>query len=288
MNVLSLINPQKEKKTIGEFLKRTFHEQKIQNAVIGLSGGVDSTTCLYLLKAALPEKNIIAVHLPYEKPSSFIPKNIPVISIKKPVDVMTEAKNADLRKCHAWLPTRDTPSTPTSLMHFRKDAFEPLDNIRLGNIMARVRMIILFDLAKKHNALVCGTENKTEHLLGYYTRFGDEASDIEPIRHLYKTQVCQLAKYLGVPDEIINQKPTAGLWSGQTDEGEFGFSYEEADNVLHLYFDKKISTEKIIKMGYPHAKEILAFVKKNQFKRKTPYSLPKSLQSLKRKSREKK
>ncbi|MBI2190192.1 MAG: NAD(+) synthase, partial [Candidatus Levybacteria bacterium] len=117
---------------------------------------------------------------------------------------------------------------------------QPLkDSIRLGNIMARVRMILLYDLAKKHQALVCGTENRSEYHLGYFTRFGDEASDFEPIRHLYKTQVYQLASYLGVPKTVIDKKPTAGLWAEQTDEGEFGFSYKEADPVLYLYFDKK-------------------------------------------------
>jgi NAD+ synthase len=108
-------------------------------------------------------------------------------------------------------------------------------------------------------------------LLGYFTRFGDGASDIEPIGHLYKTQVYQLAKYLGVPQTIMNQKPSAGLWSGQTDETEFGFTYEEADQVLFLHFDTKMSTEKIIKMGYKNAKKIMRHVKKNEFKRKTPY-----------------
>jgi len=234
------IHPQKETKKIVEFLQKKFREQKIKNAVIGLSGGIDSITSYYLLKKALPAKNIFPVHLPYDKPSPYIPKNIPVISIKKLVDELVNQLDLSSR-------------------------------IRIGNIMTRVRMIILFDLAKKYNALVCGTENKSEHLLGYFTRFGDGASDIEPIGHLYKTQVYQLAKYLGVPQTIMNQKPSAGLWSGQTDETEFGFTYEEADQVLFLHFDTKMSTEKIIKMGYKNAKKIMRHVKKNEFKRKTPY-----------------
>jgi len=155
----------------------------------------------------------------------------------------------------------------------QKYGVELFDRIRLGNIIARVRMIILFDLAKKHNALVCGTENKSEKLLGYFTRFGDAASDIEPISHLYKTQVRELANYLKLPQKIIEAKPTAGLWPGQTDEGEFGFTYQEADNVLSLYFDKKISTKKIRSLGYKNALKILAFAKKNSFKEKVPYLL---------------
>ena len=132
--------------------------------------------------------------------------------------------------------------------------------------MARVRMIILYDLAKRHNCLVCGTENKSELYLGYFTRFGDEASDFEPIQQLYKTQVYQLAEYLNVPKEIINQIPTAGLWENQTDEKDFGFSYKEADRVLDLYLKNK----KILKT-FPNSKEIIARIEKNSFKHNLPY-----------------
>lgn len=100
--------------------------------------------------------------------------------------------------------------------------------------------MILFDQAKKYNALVCGTENKSEHLLGYFTRFGDQASDIEPIIHLNKTQVYQLACFLNLPQAVINQLPNANLWRNQIDEKEFGFSYQEGDPVLYLFFEKKI------------------------------------------------
>ena len=236
-------NIEKESLKISSFLRTTFHKQRVSNAVIGISGGVDSMTSYYLLKKALPEKNIFPVHLPYGKPAPFVPKNIPVIPIKKPVDAIKKALRVN-------------------------------NHVRLGNIMARVRMIILYDLAKKHNALVCGTENKSEQLLGYFTRFGDSASDIEPIQHLYKTQVKQLAKYLGVPKQIIDQYPTAGLWEGQTDEGEFGFTYEEADQVLYLYFEKKYSLQKL-EAHYKNTKKIIQFAKHNNFKHLTPYILSK-------------
>jgi len=238
------INSEKETKRIVRFLQETFKTQHIQNAVIGLSGGIDSITCYYLLRRALPEKNIFPVYLPYyNKNTSEVLKN--VISIKTITNTIFRELRLDQKK----------------------------DKIRAGNIIARVRMIILFDLAKKYNALVCGTENKTEHLLGYFTRFGDGASDIELIRHLYKTQVYQLAKYLEVPKQIINQHPTAGLWTGQTDEKEFGFTYEEADQVLYLNFEKKHTTTVIQKQGFKNTKKIISFVKKNRFKLKTPYSL---------------
>jgi NAD+ synthase len=139
--------------------------------------------------------------------------------------------------------------------------------------MARIRMIILFDLAKQLNAMVCGTENKSEKLLGYFTRFGDAASDLEPLSHLYKTQVFQLAKYLKVPKFITDQSPTAGLWDGQTDENDFGFTYKEADQILHFYCDKKMKMEEIKRLKFKNAEKIIKRYNANKFKQKTPYSL---------------
>lgn len=148
--------------------------------------------------------------------------------------------------------------------------------VRLGNIMARARMTVLYDLAKQDNALVCGTENKSEYLLGYFTRFGDEASDLEPIRHLYKTQVYHLAKYLRIPKGIINKKPTAGLWKGQTDEGELGFYYEEADWVLFQVFEKSISWEEIESRIMNH--ELWSELKTKDEKLKTFYKIKKRVE----------
>lgn len=147
------------------------------------------------------------------------------------------------------------------------------DNVRKGNIMARVRMIALFDLARKLNALVCGTENRSEHHLGYFTRFGDEASDFEPLQHLYKTQVYELAKYLKVPQFVIEKTPSANLWQNQTDENELGFSYKEADCVLYLYFDTKISVKDIKAQGFENAEKIIEFAQKNAYKHHVPYKI---------------
>jgi len=244
INQLS-INPKQEKEKIVDFLKKTFKEQKITKVILGLSGGVDSTVVLYLFKEVLPLNNIFVVQMDYNsrKKTNIDLKGVNVvdISIKNIVDQFKV-----------------------------KDS---INKIRLGNIMTRVRMIILFDLAKQLNAMVCGTENKSEKLLGYFTRFGDAASDIEPISHLYKTQIYQLAKYLKVPEQIVNQSPTAGLWDGQTDEGELGFTYSEADQVLHLYFDKKKKLEEIIKLGFKNSDKIIKRSLNNQFKLKTPYHL---------------
>lgn len=258
-NDLLTIDAQKEIKKITEFLKETFTEQKITKAVIGISGGIDSATSFALLREVIKPENIIIAHLYYFESQfsdmekfilqSKIPaQNIYHISIKEPVDAVIALQHIETNENN---------------------------KVRIGNIAARMRMIILYDLAKKYNALVCGTENKSENLLGYFTRFGDQASDIEPIEHLYKTQVYQLAKYLTIPDTIINQHPSAGLWEGQTDEGQFGFSYKEADQVLHLHFDKKLSVEKIEELGSTNAKKILAWHDQNRFKHETPYTISK-------------
>lgn len=255
MNNPLKIDPAAEREKIVSFLRKTLREQGKRKVVIGMSGGIDSTTSLYLLKEALEPENILVAHLYYFQSklenfkSSLIKagisnENIHELSIKNSVDGLKEILK---------IPNED--------------------KIRLGNIMARIRMIMLYDFAKKHDALVLGTEDKSEFLLGYFTRFGDEASDIEPIRHLYKTQVYQLAKYLDVPQEIINQKSSPDLWLGQTAEKELGFSYTEADSVLHLYHDKKMSLEEIKKMNLLNAEKIITYVCKNSFKHNLPYTV---------------
>lgn len=256
------INPSAETAKITSFIKRVLKEQRFKNVVIGMSGGIDSSTSFSLLARSVSPANIFAAHLYYFKSQIDLIKpmlnkaNIPQIniyniSIKEPVD------------------------TFRNLLHLEgeKTSTFQVDQVRIGNVMARVRMIILYDLAKKHNSLVCGTENKSEFYLGYFTRFGDEASDFEPIRHLYKTQVYSLAKYLNIPQDIINQAPTAGLWTGQTDEKDFGFSYKEGDVVLYLYFEKKESLAEIISKGFPNAKKIIGWARKNSFKHRLPHTI---------------
>lgn len=256
-NNFPIFNPEKEKEKIVSFLKKTFASQKISKAVIGVSGGIDSAVSFTLLREVLKPKNIIIMHLYYfeskfgdmelfVKEQGIPQNNVYHISIKEVVDAVIKLQDI-------------------------KNIKE--NNVRIGNIAARMRMIILYDLAKKYDALVCGTENKSENLLGYFTRFGDQASDIEPIEHLYKTQIIQLAKYLAVPKSVISQAPSAGLWQGQTDEGQFGFSYQEADEVLFLYFEKNLSVDEIEKKGFPNAKKIIDWHDKNLFKHNTPYTV---------------
>lgn len=276
------INPRTQTNKIIGFLKKIQKKNKIDRVVVGLSGGIDSTLVLTLLTKAYRKKNIFVCYLPYSLPFF---KNWD----KNYIQILKIIKRLKIPKTNFYVMTINGPSEKiiyhmktagysglNKIVHEINDCFtcpniDLSKRIRMGNILARLRMIFLFDQAKKHGALVCGTENRSEHLLGYYTRFGDGASDIEPIGHLYKTQVYQLAEYLKIPKEIINQPPTAGLWPCQTDEGEFGFTYQEADQVFHLYFDKKLTSAKIKKRGFKNVKKILDRVRRNEFKDQTPY-----------------
>lgn len=282
MTSLPKINPGKETIKIIRFIRKTFRKQKIDKAVIGLSGGIDSTLVFTLLTKALKPKQIITLYLPYSMPflkkkdknyqnvkkllkkNHFPEKNFYTVPISRPTErILDSIKTAGLTN---W----------QKLVYGANECFTcPNTSVktktRAGNVLARIRMILLFDFAKKYDALVCGTENKSERLLGYFTRFGDSASDIEPITNLYKTQIYELAKYLKVPKEIIEQNPSAGLWEDQTDEGEFGFTYEEADQVLYQYFDKKKSIKQIRQFGYKNASKIIRRSLNNHFKKEVPY-----------------
>ncbi len=229
------------------FLKKTFKKQNKSKAVIAVSGGIDSAVALTLLAKSLGVESIYPLFLPYGDQSikdsvqiakwNKIPEqNWRTINIKPVVDLLSTTLNAS--------------------------------QIRRGNIMARTRMICVFDTAKELDALVCGTENKSEHYLGYFTRFGDAASDIEPISTLYKTQVRMAAVDLGIPEVFLTKAPSAGLWENQTDEGEMGFTYEDADRALAVLLGE--STEEV---DQNLLKKVDTVVKAQEFKRMVPYSL---------------
>jgi NAD+ synthase len=146
------------------------------------------------------------------------------------------------------------------------------DRVRAGNVMARQRMIVLYDLSQRDKALVFGTSNKTELLLGYGTLFGDMACAINPLGDLYKTQVWQLARALELPPRVIEKKPSADLWAGQTDEGEMGFSYAEVDRLLYLMVDERRNDDELRTAGFADAfvQQVKGMVRRNQFKRRPP------------------
>ena len=187
-------------------------------AVIGLSGGIDSAVAAAIAARALGPEHVVAVRLPSRHTEQVhIEDAGRVCRGRRPARAPTSSRSASTRSSKALESMR--PTLPESA-------------IREGNASARARMIVIYDLAQELHALVVGTENRTENLLGYFTRFGDAASDIEPITDLYKTEVRAAARVLGQPQAVLDKHPTAGLWGGQTDEDELGFTYHDADLAL--------------------------------------------------------
>lgn len=249
------IDPKTVSEQLTDFLKTSFQKAGFSNAVLALSGGLDSAVSCILSVQALGADHVYPILLPYGS-----------LSTQETLDAMNVIETLKISPAHVTRVDIKPILDPMTAKEFG------MENIRKGNLMARARMMILYDHAKKRNALVVGTENKSEYLLGYFTRFGDEASDIEPLRNLYKTQVYDLAKYLGVPQAILLKKPTAGLWEGQTDEGELGFTYKDADEILSLSFDEKKSEEEIVAAGFSKdvVDRVLLRVRANDFKHRLP------------------
>ncbi len=152
------------------------------------------------------------------------------------------------------------------------ERFPDMSDMRRGNIMARQRMVVLYDQSAAFNGLVVGTGNKTEILLGYTTLYGDSACALNPIGDLYKTQLRQLAEALGVPESLRRKPPSADLWSGQTDEGELGYTYAEVDQLLYLLVDQRYTAQECIEAGFQETfvRAVVERVRRNQFKRVLP------------------
>lgn len=222
-----------------------------EGMVVGLSGGVDSALSTALAARVLGAERVHALYLPYRTSS---PES------RADAEAVAEAYGLALRIIDI-----------SSMVDAFFDQHEnDADRVRRGNLMARIRMAILFDQAKRFGCLVLGTSNKTEILLGYSTIFGDNASSLNPLGDLYKQQVWQLAAEVGVPDSVITKKPSADLWPGQTDESELGFAYNTADEVLYLMFDQGFRAEEVIASGYPEeiVRKIDSLERRNRYKRR--------------------
>jgi NAD+ synthetase len=196
-----------------QFIRDEMARRDFGYAVVGVSGGVDSSVTAYLAVKALGAKNVLGVRMPYRTSS------------KESLDhakLVIDALGIDSR-------TIDISAAVDGYLCNEPDA----EHGRRGNVMARMRMITLFDLAAKHRGIPLGTGNKTERLFGYFTWHADDSPPINPLGDLFKTQVWALAKHLGVPDVIVSKPPTADLVVGQTDEGDFGISYAKADEILN-------------------------------------------------------
>ncbi len=282
-------DPKKFTEEAVNWLKKTLKEQGFEKVVLGLSGGVDSATVADLAVKALGPGNVIVALVPYlgipiEDGRNRGPERDELKMVKKlnipmenlffgPIDsVVNEIDfTLNLKGLKEYDGPGDLPGTGYDRKEVKIDQKEY--DIRKGNVMARVRMTFLFDLAKEKNALVLGTMNKSEYLMGYFTCYGDEAAGIELIRSLYKTEVYQLAEYLGVPKEIIEKPPSAELWPGQTDEDEMGAPYSIIDKVLYYRVEKEFSEEETFQFGITpeDQKKVLAFREKNRFKHEVPY-----------------
>jgi NAD+ synthase len=234
------------------FIHNEITRTGLSRAVIGLSGGVDSALSAALTARALGAENVLCVMMPYATSSPDSLEHATLLAEK--LGVRTE--KVDI-----------TPMVDPLI------ATDPeMSNVRKGNIMARSRMIVLYDRSSSERGLVVGTGNKTEMLLGYSTLFGDSACAVNPLGDLYKTQVWQLSRYLELPEEIVIKPPSADLWVGQTDEQELGFSYAEADALLYFMIDERLNDAQLHDQGFRQelVSSVRSLVRRNQFKRLPP------------------
>ena len=223
-----------------------------ERVIVGLSGGVDSSLVTALAVSSLGADSVVAVFMPYR--SSDPQSQIDALAVCDSLGIA--AKIIDI----------------TAQVDAYFDRFPEADRTRRGNKMARERMSILYDHSMAERALVLGTSNKTELLLGYGTLFGDMASALNPIGDLYKTQVYELARALDLPHSVLTKAPSADLWVGQSDEDELGMRYAVVDRVLHLLVDERRSREEVIALGFDAADvdSIVGRVRGSQYKRRPP------------------
>ncbi len=234
------------------FIREEIKRAGFSRAVVGVSGGIDSATTVTLCARALGPENVLAIRMPYRTSSP-----------------------SSLEDAQAVIDMLGVHHETVNITPMVEPFFEMTPNMdkkRRGNVMARERMIVLYDRSAAFGGLVVGTGNKTELLLGYTTLFGDSACAINPLGDLYKCQVRQLATYLGIPKRIIEKPPSADLWVGQTDEGELGFTYDEADQILYLLFDRRWTETEVVALGFPEGlvHGIKERVRRNQYKRMPP------------------
>lgn len=240
------------RKILVGFIKDEVHKVGVQKAVLGLSGGIDSALVVFIAAEALGPENVHAICMPYKSSNP-----------ESEAHARLVAQACGVNFCVV-------PITPMVDSYF--EMFPDANNMRRGNKMARERMTILFDHSALLSALVLGTSNKTELLLGYGTLYGDMASALNPIGDLYKSQVWQLSEAMGVPKEVIDKKPSADLWAGQTDEEELGFSYRQVDELLYRMVDLRMTRVELLADGFDPSfvDDIYKKVQNSHFKRRLP------------------
>jgi NAD+ synthase len=251
-----MIEPAQATDVIVGFIRSQMEQAGFQRLVIGLSGGVDSGAVAYLAARAVGPENLLAIRMPYRTSS----EDSETDALRVVEDLGCRTERIDI-----------TPMVDPMLELIVGDDEAAL-RVRRGNVMARQRMIVVFDRSAAWDALVAGTSNKTEALLGYGTLHGDMAAAFQPIGDLYKTQLRDMARYLGVPETIVAKPPSADLWPGQTDEGELGRSYESLDRALFALVDRRWSIDRCVREGLP--RELVEWVARRvaqmEFKRQLP------------------
>lgn len=235
-----------------KFLRSEAGKFGFTRAVLGISGGVDSSVSAALATKAFGPKNVLGAILPYQtsNPDS-----------EGDALRVADQLGIDRRKIEI-----------TAMVEGYCSTNRVEDRIRRGNVMARCRMIVLYDLSAEWKGLVIGTSNKTEILLGYSTQFGDSASALNPIGDLYKHQVWQLARHLDLPKSVIEKAPSADLFAGQTDEAELGFTYAEVDRLLVKMVDQRWSRAELLRAGFDatFVDKVARRIAQNQYKRLPP------------------
>jgi len=246
------INPELVRGILVGFIQNEVRKVGFERVVVGLSGGVDSSLVATLAAQALGPKNVLGVIMPYKTSDP-----------KSRSDALEVIRQLGIEHLEIDI-------TPQIDAYFER--FPDGDQRRRGNKMARERKSIEYDQSSAWRALVIGTSNKTELLLGYGTIYGDMVSAINPIGDLYKTQVWQLADALGVPTAIVQKAPSADLWAGQSDETELGFQYRMIDQLLYYLVERRYSLEELKRQGFDEAfiTEIMRRIRENQYKRRLP------------------
>jgi NAD+ synthase len=247
-----LLNVPQTLKVLGIFIHDELRRFGLTKAVLGLSGGVDSALSAFLTARAIGAENLHCVMMPYRSSS--------------PESLTDAQKVIDALGCSS----ERLEITPMIEPFFEADP--EMDKLRKGNVMARMRMIVLYDRSAKLKALVIGTSNKSEGLLGYTTHYGDSACAINPLGDLYKSQVWELAEAVGVPESILKKAPSADLWVGQVSEDELGVKYREIDILLYYMVDCRESDEELVARGFEmdYISKTRTRIRNAQFKRMPP------------------